>query len=97
MEQQLREFGHKGRVLGLTQSHCEYYSMDLPRAKAMFKQCINREWGHHVARRWAALLLDRLRDYVGAVGGGSFRCRGVLRLTRARRRGDVPSGPTTAA
>jgi hypothetical protein len=92
VEQQLREFGHKGRVLGptigcyggassdvrklrdlaateLAQKHCECYSIDFPRAKAMFKQRINREWGHHIARGWATLLLDRLRDCVGAVGG----------------------------
>ena len=92
VEQQLREFGHNGRVLGptigcyggassdvrklrdlaateLAQKHCEYYSMDFPRAKAMFKQRINREWGHHIARGWATLLLDRLRDYVGTDGG----------------------------
>jgi hypothetical protein len=92
VQQQLREYGHKGRVLGpaigcyggassdvrklrdlaateLAQKHGEYYSMDFPRAKAMFKQRINREWGHHIARGWATLLLDRLRDYVGADGG----------------------------
>ena len=32
----------------------------------MFKRHLNREWGHHIARGWALLLLDRLRDYVGA-------------------------------
>jgi hypothetical protein len=118
VEQQLREFGHKGRVLGpttgcyggassdvrklrdlaateLAQKHCAYYSTDFPRARAMFKKRINHEWGHHIARGWAALLLDRLRDYLGGCRGGSVRsCRGARRLTRARRWGDEhPAGP----
>ena len=44
--------------------------MALPQTKAMFKQRINREWGHHIARG-LALLRDRLRDYVGADRGAT--------------------------
>ena len=32
----------------------------------MFTRQLNREWGHHIARGWASLLLDRLRDFVGS-------------------------------
>ena len=42
--------------------------MPLPDARALFKRKLNREWGHHTARGWASLLLDRLRDYVGFEG-----------------------------
>ena len=30
---------------------------------------VTENFGPHIARGWATLLLDRLRDYVGAVGG----------------------------
>ena len=32
----------------------------------MFKQKLARKWGHAIARGWAALLLDRLRDFAVA-------------------------------
>jgi len=32
----------------------------------MSKQELSRTWGHGVARGWATLLLDRLRDFVVA-------------------------------
>ena len=87
IEQELREYGHNGRVLGpiigcygggspdlgrlrdlaateLARKHVEHNSMGHPQALGMFKQLQNREWGHHMARGWASLLLDRLRDFV---------------------------------
>ena len=42
----------------------------LPDAAALFKRKLNREWGHHIARGWASLLLDRPRDYVGNTAFG---------------------------
>ena len=89
IEQELREYGHNGRVLGpiigcygggspdlgklrdlaateLARKHVEHHSMGHPQALGMFKRLLNREWGHHMARGWASLLLDRLRDFVGS-------------------------------
>ena len=36
----------------------------------MFKQKLARKWGHAIARGWATLLLDRLRDFVVASSSG---------------------------
>ena len=36
----------------------------LTEAKAMYRQKLTRKWGHIIAREWATLLLDRLRDFV---------------------------------
>ena len=33
-------------------------------AKAVFGTKLALKWGHEIARGWAALLLDRLRDFV---------------------------------
>ena len=89
IEQELREYGHNGRVLGpiigcfgggspdlgrlrdlaateLARKHVEHHSMGFNQALGMFKRLLNREWGHHMARGWASLLLDRLRDFVGS-------------------------------
>ena len=33
-------------------------------AKALFRQQLTRKWGHAIAREWATILLDRLRDFV---------------------------------
>ena len=43
-------------------------------AKASFRQKLARKWGHAIARGWATLLLDRLRDFVvvpSSAGGNS--------------------------
>ena len=43
-------------------------------AKALFRQKLARKWGHAIARGWATLLLDRLRDFVvvpSSAGGNS--------------------------
>ena len=43
-----------------------FYNIGFSEAKAMFKQKLARKWGHAIARGWATLLLDRLRDFVVA-------------------------------
>jgi len=48
----------------LARKHTEQHNMDFFQARAMFKNKINRSWGQHIARGWASMLLDRLRDYV---------------------------------
>ena len=48
----------------------------LSEAKALFRKKLARKWGHAIARGWATLLLDRLRDFVvvpfSAGGNSSF-------------------------
>ena len=40
-------------------------------ANALYRHQLNRKWGHTIVRGWARLIiLDRLRDYMGAQGGG---------------------------
>ena len=50
----------------LARKHVEHHIMGSPRALGMFKRLLNRELGHLMARGWASLLLDRLRDFVGS-------------------------------
>ena len=38
--------------------------MDFYHARAMFRNKFSRSLGKRIARGWASLLLDRLRDYV---------------------------------
>ena len=51
----------------LARKYVENHSIPLPQALSMFKRQLNREWGHRMARDWASLLLDRLRDFVGSL------------------------------
>ena len=48
----------------LARKHTEHHNMDFFQARAMFKKKLNRSWGQHIARGWASMLLNRLRDYV---------------------------------
>ena len=48
----------------LARKHLEYHNMDFYHALAMFRNKFSRSWGQLIARGWASLLLDRLRDYV---------------------------------
>ena len=54
----------------LAAKHVEYYRMTHAQAKALYRHQLNRKWGHTIARGWARLILDRLRDYVGSQRGG---------------------------
>ena len=38
--------------------------MEFFHARAMFRNKLSRSWGQRIARGWASMLLDRLRDYV---------------------------------
>ena len=52
----------------------EHHNMDFSQARAMFKNKLNRSWGQHIARGWASLLLDRLRDYfIPSTSSGTAR------------------------
>ena len=46
----------------LVRTHVSYYNGDAKRTKDMYKQRIQRAWGHSAHRGWARLLLDRTRD-----------------------------------
>ena len=48
----------------MARKHTESYNIGFPEAKALFRQKLARKWGHAIAWGWAALLLDRLRDFV---------------------------------
>jgi len=56
----------------LARKHTAFDNTAFSEAKAMFKQKLARKWDHAIARGWATLLFDRLRDLVVApssVGG----------------------------
>ena len=54
--------------------HTAFCNIGFSEAKAFFRQKLARGWGHAIARGWATLLLDRLRDIVvvpSSAGGKS--------------------------
>ena len=53
-----------------------FKKLPLSQAQGMFKRQLNREWGHHMARGWASLLHDRLRDFVGGQASGGHELAG---------------------
>ena len=58
----------------LKRRHTAFYNIGFSEAKALFRQKLARKWGHAIARGWATLLLDRLRDFVvvpSSAGGNS--------------------------
>ena len=48
----------------LAQTHVSYYNGDAKRTKGMYRQRIQKAWGHTAHRGWARLLLDRARDLI---------------------------------
>ena len=48
----------------MARKHTAFYNIGFSEAKAFFRQKLARKWGHAIARGWATLLLDRLRDFV---------------------------------
>jgi len=58
----------------MARKHTAFYNIGFSEAKALFRQKLARKWGHAIARGWASLLLDRLRDFVvvpSSAGGNS--------------------------
>ena len=58
----------------MARKHTAFYNISFSEAKALFRQKLSRKCGHAIARRWATLLLDRLRDFVvvpSSAGGNS--------------------------
>ena len=70
----------------LARKHTSFYNIGFSEAKAMFKQKLARKWGHAIARGWATLLLDRLRDFavppssVGVNSSSPYDSQGVVEL-----------------
>jgi len=48
----------------LARTNVLYYNDDAKRIKGMFRQRIQKAWGHTAHRGWARLLLDRARDLI---------------------------------
>ena len=46
----------------LARTHVSYCNDDAKRTKGMYRQRIQKAWGHTAQRGWARLLLDRARD-----------------------------------
>ena len=59
--------GDVSRICGiiaheLARTHVSYYNDDAKRTRGMYRQRIQKAWGHTAHRGWARLLLDRARD-----------------------------------
>ena len=48
----------------LARTHVSYYNDDAKRAKGMYRQRIQKAWGHTAHRGWARLFLNRARDLI---------------------------------
>ena len=48
----------------LARIHVSYHNDDAKRTKGMYRQRIQKAWGHTAHRGWARLLLDRTRDLI---------------------------------
>jgi len=48
----------------LARTHVSYYNDDTKRTKGMYRQRIQKAWGHTAHRCWARLLLNRARGLV---------------------------------
>jgi len=48
----------------LAQTHVSYYNGNAKRTKGMYRQRMQKAWGHTAHRGWARLLLNRARDLI---------------------------------
>ena len=48
----------------LARTHVSYYNDDAKRTKGMYRQRIQKAWGHTAHRGWARLLLNRAWDLI---------------------------------
>ena len=48
----------------LARTHVPYYRDDARRTKGVYRQHIQKAWGHTAHRGWARLLLNRARDLI---------------------------------
>jgi len=60
---------HLGEIRDLiafekAKKHCDLSRCTISEASGMYKNSLNRKWGHAIARGWSRLIIDRLRDYV---------------------------------
>ena len=66
-------------VHDLARTRVSYYNDDAKRAKGMYRQRIQKAWGHMAYCGWARLLLNRARDLIihgpARCGATARRCR----------------------
>ena len=55
----------------LAKRHLETFKCSQNRATAIFKNQLQRKWGHSVSRGWSRLILSRLRNHVDMGRGNS--------------------------
>ena len=48
----------------LARTHVSYYNDDTKRTMGMYRQRIQKAWGHTAHRGWARLLLNRAQDLI---------------------------------
>ena len=73
----------------LARTHVSYYNDDAKRTKGMYRQRIQKAWGHTAHRGWARLLLDRTRDLI--IHGPAHRgANGTAMPTERRGRSGRP-------
>ena len=64
----------------LARTHVSYHNDDAKRIKGMYRQRIQKAWGHTAHRVWARLLLDRARDLI--IHGPKRRYRAAVAVRR---------------
>ena len=69
----------------LARTHVSYYNDDARRTKGMYRQRIQKAWGHTAHRSWARLLLNRARVLI--IPGPAHR--GANDAPRRQRRSDA--------
>ena len=53
-------------ALELASKHLTYYRTTMTNAKSLYTHRIRRTWGHSFARNFSRVLLERIRDNLGA-------------------------------
>jgi len=76
----------------LARTHVSYYNGDAKRTKGMYRQRIQKAWGHTAHRGWARLLLNRSRDLI--IHGPAYRgANGAVMPRRGRSGRPLPFQP----
>ena len=67
----------------LARTHVSYYNDDAKHTKGMYRQRIQKAWGHTAHRGWARLLLNRARGLI--IHGPAHRRTAAPTAQRCRR------------
>jgi len=88
-------------VHDLARTHVSYYNDDAKRIKGMYRQRIQKAWGHTAHRGWANLLLNHARDLIihdparRATAPTARRCRRTRTIRTATSSLTTPRGGAT--